>query len=140
MGGKEGDGWRHIVDAVATVKVGDQATVGFNGDYGMGGNTFGTDMTGAASWYGGALYGTFAPSSKVTLALRGELFKDNDGYRTAVAQTLEEATATVQVHLTDDAHLRAEVRFDNSDVEAFGSMDSPSKTQVTAAVNALAKF
>ncbi len=135
LGGKETDGWRNLVDAVATVKVGDAATVGLNGDFAKGG----TDMT-AGTWYGGALYGTYAPASKVTLALRGEVFDDHDGVRTGAAQTLEEATATVQVHLNDDAHVRAEIRYDNSDVASFGAMDGPSKHQVTAAVNALAKF
>ncbi|HTJ44171.1 MAG TPA: outer membrane beta-barrel protein [Kofleriaceae bacterium] len=132
MGGKESDGWRHIVDAVATIKLGDNATIGANGDFGQGGAM-------SSQWYGGALYATYSPAAKVTLALRGEVFDDKDGARTGTAQTLEEGTATVQVHLSDDAHVRAEVRVDNSDQMVFGGND-PSKTQVTAAVNALAKF
>jgi hypothetical protein len=137
LGGKEADGWRHLVDAVAILKIGDSANVGINGDFGSGDSTA---MTGAATWYGGAVYGTYSPAAKVTLALRGEVFDDADGYRTGTSQTLEEGTATVQVHLSDDAHLRAEVRFDHSDQMSFGGTSSPTDHQVTAAVNALAKF
>jgi hypothetical protein len=132
LGGKESDGWRQVADAVATYKVTPETTLGVNGDYGHGGPM-------SASWYGGAAYASYAPVTKLTLALRGEVFDDADGYRTGTAQTLEEGTATVQVHLSDDAHVRAELRYDHSDQMAFGGT-SPSTSQVTAAVDAIAKF
>jgi Putative beta-barrel porin-2, OmpL-like. bbp2 len=140
LGGKESDGWRHIIDALAVQKLGDQASVGVNVDYGIGGNTYGDDGMSAASWYGVAGYATYSPDPKFTLALRGEYFKDVDGWATTAKQDLEEGTLTAQFHINDDAHLRAEVRFDNSSVKPFGTMDDPSSTQVTAAINALAMF
>ena len=133
LGGKESDGWRQIADAVASYKVTPETTLGVNGDFGHGGPM-------ASSWYGGAAYASYTPITKLTLALRGEVFDDQDGYRTGTAQTLEEGTATVQVHLTDDAHVRAEVRYDHSDEMSFGGTTSPSTHQVTAAVDAIAKF
>jgi Putative beta-barrel porin-2, OmpL-like. bbp2 len=126
--------WRHLLDAVASVTIG-KGLIGVNGDWARES----TD-TGAATWYGAALYGNYSPIPKLTVAVRGEVFDDKDGLRTGAAQTLEEATADVQVHLSDDAHLRAELRYDHSDMATFGDMMNPASHQITAALNAVATF
>ena len=126
--------WRHLLDAVASVTIG-KGLVGVNGDWARE-----TTDTGHATWYGAALYGNYSPVPKLTLAVRGEVFDDRDGLRTGTPQTLEEATADVQVHLAADAHLRAEVRYDHSNMMSFGDAMDPQRHQVTAALNAVATF
>ncbi|MCE9577962.1 MAG: porin [Deltaproteobacteria bacterium] len=136
MSGKEAPGWRTLIDALASYKVGTKAVVGINGDFATADNA-GTTVT----WYGVAGYGNVSPTDKVTVGVRAEFFDDKDGARTGLAQTLIEGTLTGTLHLQGGLHVRAEVRFDHSDEKPFGDdpMD-PSSSQVTAALNAVAAF
>lgn len=132
--GEDGN-FRHVVDVIATVKPIDIVTLGVNGDLGWEKDGV---MTGDAMWMGAALYGRWDATAKVSLALRGEVFKDRDGARTGTAQTLIEGTLSPAVKLGDNVVLRGDLRIDSSNETPFMTSDGMGKgRQLTFAVNAL---
>lgn len=93
---------------------------------------------GKASWWSAGLWGVFDLSPKAALALRGEYFDDSDGVRTSgvfgfpsvPSRQLTSATATLNIKAWDQALLRPEIRFENSNQDDFGGTTRKG-TQVT---------
>jgi hypothetical protein len=75
------------------------------------------------SWGGAALYGRYALSESSALSLRGELYKDPDGFTTGLVQDLSEVTVTYEKVLFSTLILRAEYRFDTSTARTFDGSD-----------------
>jgi hypothetical protein len=128
------DNLRQVVDLVATVKAAEQITLGINGDLGRESDV--PDI-GDATWLGVAGYARWDATPKIALAARAEVFDDQDGARTGLAQTLFEATVSPSFKLGDNIVLRGDLRFDRSDQESFMTEDGTGTQQVTVAVNAL---
>jgi hypothetical protein len=77
-------------------------------------------VSGAATWYGAAMYGFYQMSEKVTLQARQEVFDDNDGVRTGFAGLYSGTTLGVAFTPVRSLILRPSVRYDhNFDVGAF---------------------
>jgi hypothetical protein len=141
IGGPERAGnsdFRHLGDLVLVLKPIDIVAITVNG-------TLGFEKNGApsgssdATWWGIAATGRATVHPLVDVALRGEIFKDEDGNRTGLAQRLIEVTLTSTFRLGGGFVVRPELRIDNSDVEVFATDNEsdPSKTQVTFAINVL---
>lgn len=60
-------------------------------------------------------------NDKLEFATRGEYFRDSDGARTGIRQSLAEVTFTINYHLTDELLLRTEYRHDESNAKPFYS-------------------
>ena len=136
----DANGTRNLLDVVATFNVSDPLSIVLNYDYGTqeGGSASG----GKAKWEGLAGYVNYQFSEQWRLSLRGEYFDDKDGYRTGVVQKWKEATATLAYLPSKNFELRAEVRGDRSDKDAFLKSDraTPSRTERSVGIEALYKF
>ncbi|HSS46384.1 MAG TPA: outer membrane beta-barrel protein, partial [Burkholderiales bacterium] len=147
-------GFRSLVDVVATYTATDKLTLILNGDWGAQKNTAGSGLvtTGnnTARWYGLAAYGIYQFTDQWRGSLRAEYFGDKDGYRTGVAQDWKEVTLTLAYLPTKNIELRGEVRADRSNgtlstggpvsgafVKTNGSL---SKNQTSVGLEALFKF
>ena len=107
---------RNVFDVVAILKPTRALTLGVNGDYGTEAGTSVVNPGSDATWKGIAGYATLAVTSRFSLALRGETFRDDDGVRlgTGTKATLSEATFTPTYKFTDHVVLRGEVRYDKA--------------------------
>jgi hypothetical protein len=137
-------GSRNVFDLVAIWTATDKMTFTLNYDYGTQDNaTKPTDgSTVNARWSGYALYGAFQLNDQWRLAVRGEYFNDQDGYRTGVVQKWKEGTLTLAYLPTKNVELRGEVRYDWSDQSSFlkpNGIDS-SKNQSSLGFEAIYKF
>jgi len=141
-------GTRNLVDAVLTVNATDKLTFIVNSDYGTQENvSLAKGTTGKASWYGVAGYVNYQLSDQWRTSLRGEIFKDEDGYRTAYVtaekegQTQKEITLTQSFMPAKNAEFRIEVRHDFSDQAIFAQPNgSNKKSQDSLALEAIYKF
>jgi hypothetical protein len=134
----ENGNFRIVGDFIATASFG-PTTVGINADYGT--EQEATESGDSASWYGAAGYAKYAVNDKFDIAGRAEYFADPDGVRTTFADTnFFEATLTPALKLGDAVVIRADLRLDvaSNDVYETDDMTSPSGTQFTFALNALA--
>lgn len=133
-------GTRNILDLVGTFNATDQLTFVVNYDYGT--QESGTAGIGKAKWEGIAGYATYQINDQWRLSLRGEYFDDKDGYRTGTAQKWKEATLTLAYLPAKEWEIRAEIRADKSDQDAFLKSDgsTPSSTQHSFGLEALYKF
>lgn len=139
-----GDG-RWILDGVVTWKPTARITVGLNADHGREKNARSTLVQGVlvasdAAWSGAALYLRYGLSERLALIARGETFKDRDGVRTGRPQRLSEFTLTPELKVTPGLVLRADLRYDNSDVRIFESDSGGKDHQATLLLNALVTF
>ena len=75
--------------------------------------------TAEAIWQGIAGYINYKFDEKWRTSARGEIFDDQDGYRTGVAQTWDEATLTLGYTPIKNLELRAETRRDFSNQNAI---------------------
>ena len=133
-------GTRNLLDIVATFTASEQLTFIVNYDYGTqdsGGAGFGK-----AKWQGIAGYANYQLNEQWRVSLRGEYFDDKDGYRTGITQKWKEATATVAYLPNKNLELRAELRGDRSDQNAFLKSDrtTSSKTERSLGIEMLYKF
>ena len=141
-------GTRNLLDLVATINATDQLTFIFNYDRGSQENaTLLNATTGTAKWDGWAGYANFQISEKWRLSLRGEIFNDKDGYRSAtealatVGQKWKEATLTAAYLPAKNVELRAEVRKDSSNQLVFMQSDGTAKkNQNSLGLEAIYKF
>jgi hypothetical protein len=127
------------VDVVATVKPMDGLTVVLNYDRGSQ-ETF--NVAGdSALWQGYALYANLGIGDKHAVTLRGEVFDDQDGFKTGTAQTLREVTLTLACKMRESLEWRAEVRHDESNRDVFVDDQGVAQdTQNTVAVAAYYTF
>ncbi len=140
---------RQVIDLVATWKASEALSVGLNVDYGTEERTVLGDDD--ATWKGAAVYGRLTLSPAWSLALRGEVFDDPDGWRTGVEQRLTEITLTPQWKAGEHFVLRGDLRVDRSDVPVFDAgqvgtdengepVYEQKKTQPTVSVNVIYLF
>jgi len=120
-------GQRLLVDVVATLSVTDKLTLVGNLDHGQQKDDTAGALINEYNWDGAAVYFNYAISEEWSASLRGEVFDDNDGYRTGVVdpvsgsgQKWKEVTLTLGYAPTKNFFLRFEGRHDKSDVaDAF---------------------
>lgn len=129
---------RNLFDVVAVFKINDTMTAGINFDYG-------TDADSApdgdsATWDGFAGYFRADLNDAWSLALRAEIFQDNDGFRTGVTQDLTEFTITPSYKVNGNFVFRSDLRFDHSNEQVFDDNGDPSDNQVTIGLNAIFLF
>ena len=135
----DANGTRNLLDVVATFNLAEPLTLILNYDYG---SQDGGSAGGKAKWQGVAGYVNYQFSDQWRLSLRAEYFDDQDGYRTGLVQKWKEATATLAYLLNKNFEVRAEVRGDWSDKEAFLKSDrlTATKTERSFGVEVLYKF
>lgn len=140
--GASPQGKRNILDLVATLTVSDSLNFVLNYDNGSQDQaTLASGSTGNAKWSGLAAYANYQINDPWRVSVRAETFKDNDGYRTGVAQTWKEATATVGYAPNKNTELRGELRKDFSDKASFAFNDGIArKGQSSVALEAIYKF
>ena len=131
------EGKRNLIDLVATYAVTDKLSLTLNYDNASQENT----PTGKAKWSGFAGYVTYQFTDTWRLAVRGETFDDEDGYRTGVVQKWKEGTVTLAYLPAKNFELRGELRRDSSNVASFMKPGDPaSKDQTSYGLQALYKF
>lgn len=132
---------RYGVNLVVNRKIGSKASLWLQGDYGKEeANAALPNPTRDAQWWavGGWLTYDFTP--KIGVALRADYFDDQDGARTSgvfgfpsnTGQKVGSGTVTLNVRSWPNVLVRPELRYDRSDLAAFGSK----KDQVSFALSA----
>jgi len=97
-------------------------------------------------WMGLAGYLRWEVSPKVVLNLRGELFDDQDGYRTGVGEAIQltEFTITPEYRLSEAMSIRGELRVDMADEKVFTQSTEDGeelvKSQPTVGINCVYTF
>lgn len=102
---------------------------------------------GDQAWYGAEGYLRLLPTARFALALRGGVFHDPNGVMTGTAQTVGEATGTLELRPTDGLSLKLEGRYDRSSAAVFGTRERAadgmmirSKDQALIILGAVAAF
>ena len=123
---------RTLYDAIVTIKPTKQLAIILNADSGQEENVV---ATGTAKWVGAAAIVKYDFSDRYSLAVRGEIFDDKDGFRTGMAQRLTEVTVTPEIRLNGGVVLRPEYRHDSSDQPFFNG--GQKKNQDTIALGVM---
>lgn len=132
------DNNRTLLDFIGVWKATDKFTAMFNYDTASEDNAV---ETGNAKWSGYALYGRYNITDKFALSARAESFKDADGARTGLPQTVKEYTITPEYRFTQKFILRGDLRRDSSNQPFFEKNGGEfSDSQTTMAVNAIYVF
>jgi hypothetical protein len=126
---------RDALDFWASWKATERLTLAVNADTGAEQNDL--PDGGRATWSGVAIYAGYRFTDRLSLNLRAELFRDRDGARTGVSQTLREVTLTPEWKLGKDIRVRGDLRYDRSDEPVFARRDGHSRDQATASLNVL---
>ena len=125
-----------ILDFVATYTPNDQLTFWLNADYGQQEDGFTNPLNPLdvddAEWWGVAVGTNVTLSEKLSFAVRGEYFSDEDDFR-GISDGLLPAvpfkddfeayslTGTLKYALTDHLSVRGELRYDKADDDRLGS-------------------
>ena len=134
---------RWILDGVVNWKLTPGLSIGLNVDEGR------EDVTALqgdvhyqtrATWSGLAVYVRFAVCERLALIARGETFRDEYGVRTGLDQRLTGFTLTPELKVAPGLVLRADLRYDHSDINAFESDSGSKDHQTTLLMNALVTF
>lgn len=128
---------REIIDLAAIYTSGN-LSLGINTNYAKENRT--NQSLSAAEWSSFVGYAKYSFSSLFSIALRGELFKDSDGYRTGAIQSLNGLTITPSFNVNEHIVIRGELRYDSSDKEVFTRENSNSKNQFTTSFNFIYHF
>ena len=123
----EGQPWRHMGDAWAQWSVHERLSLLGHVNGGMESNTFGTQ-----SWLGAALYARVLLAKGWWFAARGDIFTEQvPAGASAIflpVSRVQSGTGTVEWRPTDFLSLRAEVRVDGANGNAFVSGHTPLAT------------
>ncbi|HTR54699.1 MAG TPA: porin [Kofleriaceae bacterium] len=122
--------WRDLIDGYVTYAVTPALAIAATGDY-------------TAQFAGAAGYARYALPAGFALAARGERLWDHSGLATGTAQTLDEATATVEDRGTVHGATivgRLEYRHDHSTADVFEHGEAFLRTQDTIAVGLIASY
>lgn len=95
---------------------------------------------GDARWYGVGLLARYAWDARTAVAVRAERFSDPDHGITGTAQTLHEATLTVETRPHDNLILKLEARYDESDASVFSRRDTTADRQFLALAAVVVTF
>lgn len=138
---------RNLVDVVGTYHINDAWTITANADFGSQSNTalpgfvagLPATVSQTATWKGFAGYVSNALNSRLTAALRYEVFADYQGYRIGnlVGTRWTEGTATVSYAATPNLTLRLEGRNDNASQPIFASKIGTQKTNTSVGFEAI---
>lgn len=117
-GAPEGNAWRNLLDAVATIDISDAVAVQGELDGGVEPNAFGT-----SGWFAAAAYGKVTLSDALFTALRVDYFREwvATGATPIVWPTewLASITATLAYQPIDGVSLRLELRHDQAKTPVF---------------------
>lgn len=135
--------FRHTIDAVFDINPTKEARVLINGTY----NTEQVlDALGAkktVSWYGANLAARYAITDSFGASIRGEYFKDSDGFGLTGTVTNTDATVidgTLTLDIVPAPHFKImfENRIDSCDREIFPTPHTMVKTQITSTLGIIA--
>jgi hypothetical protein len=126
---------RGLLDVVATIKPVKPLSIILNTDNGREQNV---PAGGPAEWKGYAGIVKYDLTDVHSVAVRGEVFNDEDGFRTGTAQRLKEMTLTWEIRLKEGLILRPEYRHDSSDVASFDN--GTKNSQNTVALGAMYRW
>lgn len=130
---------RDLLDVVATFSVSDALSFVLNFDTAR--QQAALAGGGDAEWKGLAGYVNYKLGDQWRVSVRAEYFDDQDGFRTGVAQKWKEATATLAYSPSQNTELRAELRYDKSNVSSFNMPDGTTKdNQYSVGLEAIYKF
>ena len=131
---------RDLLDVVATIKPMKPLSIILNTDNGREQNVpaLPSGASGPAEWKGYAGIVKYDLSDRHSVAARGEVFNDEDGFRTGTAQRLKEVTLTWEIRLNGGLILRPEYRHDSSDVASFDN--GTKNSQNTVALGAMYRW
>jgi len=118
---------RHFGDLIALYKVTPKLNIGGSLDRGHQAD---------ANWLGVGGYGRYAIDDRHAVAVRAERFRDRDNGISGTAQTLTEATLTVEFRPVANLIMKLEGRRDRSTANVFDG----SKNQTVVVVGAVATF
>ncbi len=146
ISGPEDDGdnshYRDAVDLTLTQALGENLTFLLDSVYGN--DAAGSPTGGNANWYGVAGYLVLKLDDHISLAGRGEWYRDEEAFTTGVAQSLFEATVGVTITpfpsnpTASFFKIRPEVRYDYATRDYFDGLTK--HDQLTAAVDAIFNF
>ena len=129
-------GTRNLFDLVTTYAATDKLSVLGNFDYGHDS----VDDEGL-DWYGIAIGAKYQANEHWAFSPRYEIFKDDDGFSTGQAQTLQEVTLTGEYKAPGGLITRFEFRSDFSDEDFFSTHDDEvTSTQPTFSVSFVYAF
>ncbi|MCK6587822.1 MAG: porin, partial [Polyangiaceae bacterium] len=145
--------WRHVIDFIATYDPNEKLSLVFNADYGR--ETLKPDLavdeTVDVQWLGFLLAGRYAVNETFAAALRGEFYKDFDGYTSGTELDTTILTGTLTVEASPSPHLsiKLDLRGDYAIVKAPEGEPDPeiflkganetSKVQPTLTLGVVAK-
>ncbi len=127
---------RGILDFVVQAPLGDRLSLQASADLAGEQQPDGSSKT----WRGVQLSLRAPLAGATALIVRGEVFDDPDGGISGAAQTLEEGTATLEVHPAGALLLKLEGRYDRSTAKVFSRFDGKTDTQLLLALGAVASF
>ena len=136
------EGARTLIDLQALWNVTDSLSLVANYDWWRQDDTSSPRGSGAdANWSGVAGYVNYTFNERWKSSFRLECLDDPDGYRTGIAQTWHESTATLAYLVSKQIELRAELRSDGSNAKSFQSADGERrKDQQSMAFQCLFKY
>jgi len=115
-------GTRTLIDLIATLNLTDKLTLVANYDNGWQTTAaLPSGSNGRAAWSGIAGYANYKFNDAWRTSLRGEIFDDQNGFRTGARQNWREVTLTVGYIPLKNLEVRAETRHDFSNVNSFVS-------------------
>ncbi len=146
VAGSSSSNRRDMLDIVATIKPIKPLSIILNTDNGREQNVPAGSLPaskvpagpGQAEWRGIAGVVKYDLTDRNSLAIRGEVFNDEDGLRTGAAQRLKEVTLTWEIRLNGGIILRPEYRHDSSDQASFDN--NTKNSQSTVALGAMYRW
>jgi hypothetical protein len=146
IAGSSSSNRRDLLDVVATIKPMKPLSIILNTDNGreqdVPAASFPASKTpsgpGPAEWKGAAGIVKYDLNDMHSIVARGEVFNDEDGFRTLTAQRLKEVTLTWEIRLNGGLILRPEYRHDRSDVASFDN--GTKNSQNTVALGAMYRW
>lgn len=117
------EGWRTLIDLIATLNLTEKLSLIANYDYGWQTNaTLPNGNNNKAIWQGIAGYFNYKFNDYWQTSLRGEYFNDQDGYRTGVKQAWKEVTLSLGYTPIQNFEIRAETRHDIANTSSFTTL------------------
>lgn len=129
--------YRTTIDATLTQEITEKWKLLFDGVFGAQAQPSGTADD---YWYGISIYSVFKCCDEANFNLRGEVYRDEEGFTTGVAQTMFEVTAGFTIMpfpkdaIGSNLKIRPEVRWDYSTRAYFNGLQDHS--QITFAIDA----
>lgn len=110
-----GEDWRLFGDLVAILEATERLQFAVSADYGV------QERTGltTAHWRAAQASARYAITDRLAITGRAEIYDDRDGFITGTAQTLSDATLTLELRPVEQLILKLEGRFDHSTASVF---------------------